>query len=100
MIILKDNKHIFDNKNLCLVPTMGALHKGHIALINAAKKTEQEVIVSIFVNRLQFNDDLDFKNYPRDFEKDISILNRLNICLLYTSPSPRDKRQSRMPSSA
>ena len=58
---------------------MGALHEGHIALINTAKKTEQEVIVSIFVNRLQFNDDLDFKNYPRDFEKDISILNRLNI---------------------
>jgi len=79
MIILKDNVHIFNNKNLCLVPTMGALHEGHIALINTAKKTEQEVIVSIFVNRLQFNDDLDFKNYPRDFEKDISILNRLNI---------------------
>ncbi|MDA9737303.1 pantoate--beta-alanine ligase [Acidimicrobiaceae bacterium] len=79
MIILKDNEHIFDNKNLCLVPTMGALHEGHIALINTAKKTEQEVIVSVFVNRLQFNDDLDFKNYPRDFEKDISILNRLNI---------------------
>ena len=79
MIILKDNERIFDNKNLCLVPTMGALHEGHIALINTAKKTEQEVIVSVFVNRLQFNDDLDFKNYPRDFEKDISILNRLNI---------------------
>ena len=79
MIILKDNEHIFNNKNLCLVPTMGALHEGHISLINAAKKTEQEVIVSIFVNRLQFNDDLDFKNYPRDLEKDISILNRLNI---------------------
>ena len=100
MIILKDNEHIFDNKNLCLVPTMGALHEGHIALINAAKKTEQEVIVSIFVNRLQFNDDLDFKNYPRDFEKYISILNGLNICLLYTSPSPRDRLKSRMPSSA
>jgi pantoate--beta-alanine ligase len=79
MIILKDNEHIFDNKNLCLVPTMGALHEGHIALINTAKKTEQEVIVSVFVNRLQFDDDLDFKNYPKDFEKDISILNRLNI---------------------
>ena len=79
MIILKDNEHIFNNKNLCLVPTMGALHQRHIELINTAKKTEQEVIVSIFVNRLQFNDDLDFKNYPRDLEKDISILNRLNI---------------------
>ena len=44
MIILKDNEHIYENKNLCLVPTMGALHEGHIALINAAKKTEQEVI--------------------------------------------------------
>ena len=79
MIILKDNEHIFDKENLCLIPTMGALHEGHISLINTAKKTEQEVIVSVFVNRLQFNDDLDFKNYPRDFEKDISILNRLNI---------------------
>ena len=47
MIILKDNKHIFENKNLCLVPTMGALHEGHIALINTAKKTKQEVIVSV-----------------------------------------------------
>ena len=79
MIILKDNEHIFDNKNLCLVPTMGALHEGHISLINTAKKTDQEVIVSVFVNRLQFNDDLDFKYYPRDFEKDISILNKLDI---------------------
>ena len=79
MKVLKDNKHILDNKNLCLVPTMGALHEGHISLINNAKKTDQEVIVSVFVNRLQFNDDSDYKNYPRNFEKDISILNNLNI---------------------
>ena len=79
MIILKNNENLVGNKNLCLVPTMGALHEGHISLINTAKKTEQEVIVSVFVNRLQFNDDLDFKYYPRDFEKDISILNKLDI---------------------
>ena len=79
MKILNDNKIICDNKNLCLVPTMGALHEGHISLINTAKKTQQEVIVSVFVNRLQFNDNLDFENYPRDFEKDISILKQLNI---------------------
>ena len=79
MKILNDNKIICNNKNLCLVPTMGALHEGHISLINTAKKTQQEVIVSVFVNRLQFNDNLDFENYPRDFEKDISILKQLNI---------------------
>ena len=79
MKILNDNKIICDNRNLCLVPTMGALHEGHISLINTAKKTQQEVIVSVFVNRLQFNDNLDFENYPRDFEKDISILKQLNI---------------------
>ena len=79
MKVLNDNKIICDNRNLCLVPTMGALHEGHISLINTAKKTQQEVIVSVFVNRLQFNDNLDFENYPRDFEKDISILKQLNI---------------------
>ena len=55
------------------VPTMGALHAGHAALISAARKQSEEVIVSVFVNPLQFNDPDDLKKYPRTPEKDREI---------------------------
>ena len=48
-----------------LVPTMGALHKGHQALIKRARSMSKEVVVSIFVNQLQFENTDDLKNYPR-----------------------------------
>ena len=55
------------------VPTMGALHAGHAALISAARKRSDEVIVSVFVNPLQFNDSEDLKKYPRTPDKDREI---------------------------
>ena len=57
------------------VPTMGALHAGHAALISAARKRSAEVIVSVFVNPLQFNDPEDLKKYPRtpDNDREIAI---------------------------
>lgn len=55
------------------VPTMGALHAGHAALISAARKRSDEVIVSVFVNPLQFNDPEDLKKYPRTPDKDREI---------------------------
>ncbi|CAB4608147.1 unannotated protein [freshwater metagenome] len=56
-----------------LVPTMGALHKGHQALIRRARELDKEVVVSIFVNPLQFSEGNDLANYPRTPEADIQI---------------------------
>ena len=62
---------------------MGALHKGHLSLIKAAKKECDEVVVSIFINKLQFGPDYDFKKYPRTLEKDIAHLKKEKINVLY-----------------
>lgn len=56
-----------------LVPTMGALHKGHQGLIKRARELDKDVVVSIFVNPLQFTDSSDLEKYPRTPEADIQI---------------------------
>lgn len=56
------------------VPTMGALHSGHISLVKSAKQLCDMVVVSVFVNPTQFNDPSDLKNYPRTFESDQQLL--------------------------
>ena len=56
-----------------LVPTMGFLHEGHLALITAARHRSETVVMSLFVNPLQFDRDDDLARYPRDFERDISL---------------------------
>jgi len=59
------------------VPTMGALHDGHISLVGIAKEKCRLVTVSIFVNPNQFNDKDDLKNYPRNIEKDLTLLQKV-----------------------
>ena len=72
-----------------LVPTMGALHSGHLSLIKACSAENDITVVSIFVNPAQFNDSQDFERYPRDFDNDISIL-RNQECDLVFAPADEE----------
>ena len=71
------------DESLAFVPTMGNLHRGHLKLIEIARQNADHVVVSVFVNPMQFNQDSDFANYPRTLEQDIKKLNPLNIDVLY-----------------
>jgi len=71
------------NHNIGFVPTMGALHNGHKALIDRAKKENQTVVVSIFVNPTQFLDGEDFSKYPRTFERDSKICKLSGVDYLF-----------------
>ena len=74
----KDLKKIVENlERIALVPTMGNLHKGHIELIKEAQKFSKNIVVSIFVNPIQFDSQKDLKNYPRSFVNDKKILKSL-----------------------
>jgi pantoate--beta-alanine ligase len=75
-----------EGKTLGLLPTMGALHEGHLSLFKRAKQENDVVICSIFVNPIQFNNKEDFEKYPRDFEAD-SLLLKDNGCEVIFSPS-------------
>lgn len=77
-----DRKSI-EQKTIGFVPTMGALHAGHLSLVNEANKQNDIVLSSIFINPTQFNDPEDFKKYPVTIEKDISMLESASCDLLF-----------------
>lgn len=65
------------------VPTMGALHEGHAALIRRARRECDYVVVTIFVNRIQFNQASDFERYPRSFERDLEFCEPLGVDIVF-----------------
>ena len=74
-------------KNWAMIPTMGALHQGHLSLIREAQKHGYRTIVSIFVNPLQFNNPADLEKYPRHLERDLSLLSGLDVDAVWTPSS-------------
>ena len=72
-----------DGRRLGLVPTMGALHEGHLSLVRAARAACDVVIVSIFVNPTQFGPKEDFSRYPRSFERDCRMLEAESIDVVF-----------------
>jgi len=75
-------------KIIGLVPTMGALHPGHLSLINRAKKENDIIVASIFVNPMQFSPKEDLKKYPRPLKKDLSLLRQCGVDFVFL---PSDK---------
>ena len=89
MIIFKEQKELkkhltkLNNRIIGFVPTMGALHQGHISLIKKSAKSCCITICSIYVNPTQFNDTDDFLNYPKNIKYDIQLLEKNNCDILY-----------------
>ncbi|MFB6098383.1 MAG: pantoate--beta-alanine ligase [Salinibacter sp.] len=73
-------------QTLALVPTLGALHEGHLALVRTALEEADHVTVSVFVNPTQFGPDEDYEEYPRDLEGDRETLEALNVDVLFAPP--------------
>jgi len=73
-------------KSIGLVPTMGALHKGHISLVTRSTRENDSTVVSIFVNPTQFNDPSDLEKYPRTPEKDLEMLQTNGVHVVFMPP--------------
>lgn len=81
---IKETISKLKDETIGFVPTMGALHQGHISLIEKAKDENKIVVVSIFINPTQFDNKNDLENYPSTLEDDFNILEKLDVDLVVT----------------
>lgn len=77
----------YKDKSIGFVPTMGALHAGHLSLVRASQLENEKTVVSIFVNPTQFNDAQDYQAYPQTLEKDLLMLEGLGVDHIF-APHP------------
>jgi pantoate--beta-alanine ligase len=80
------NKARLNGERIAFVPTMGALHEGHLTLVDEAKRRGDLVVMSIFVNALQFGPGEDFERYPRTLEDDAKLAKGRGVDILFTPP--------------
>ncbi len=78
---------IDDSSDIGLVPTMGALHQGHMSLLEKALSENKKVVVSIFVNPTQFNNSEDLEKYPKTLENDINLISTISSEIIVFAPS-------------
>lgn len=78
-----------EGNTIGFVPTMGYLHEGHASLIDAARKNNGKVVVSIFVNPIQFGPNEDLDSYPRDLEHDAKLCEEHGVDLIF-HPTPEE----------
>lgn len=79
-----------ENQSLGFVPTMGALHAGHLSLIKQGLLENSKMVVSIFVNPTQFDNTSDLEKYPRSLEQDLELLRAVSSDIIVYAPSPED----------
>lgn len=98
MLVLPTKKELKDklsgtiskDKSLGLVPTMGALHQGHLSLIKKAVAENDHVVVSIFVNPTQFNNKQDLDKYPKDLKNDVQLISTVSNKIIIYTPTVKE----------